>query len=42
MARTTTRPPDDPKMWRRLVARTRPRLAWGIRPVPSEERRKHD
>nr|MDP9480008.1 hypothetical protein [Actinomycetota bacterium] len=24
MARTTTRPPDDPKMWRRLVARTHP------------------
>ncbi len=24
MARTTTRPPDDPKMWRRLLARAHP------------------
>jgi hypothetical protein len=24
MSRTVTRPPDDPKMWRRLVARTHP------------------
>ncbi|MDP9477884.1 MAG: hypothetical protein M3R38_19745 [Actinomycetota bacterium] len=24
MARTVTQPPDDPKMWRRLVARTHP------------------